>query len=620
MCGINGKINLDGKPVFESEILVMNQAIKHRGPDDEGVYTSDNVGLGNVRLAIIDLSPKGHQPIISHDKRLVITYNGEIYNYLENRQLLESRGYSFVSNTDTETILYLYREFGTECLKYLKGMFAFAIWDAIGHKLFAARDPFGKKPFKYYLDDGHTFIFSSEIKGLFASNDVPKELDLQAIDSFLSLRYVPSPRTGFKNIKKLPQGHFLIVEHGKLSIKRYFSLDFSQTDAHAPKSYWIHNLQKAVEKAVKDRVLASDVPVGTFLSGGFDSSVVAALAVRHSAVKTFSVGYEGELKENELAWAKKVANYIHSEHHELVVKPRINEDLSEIIRAYEEPFADPAMVPVYYLARATSPKVKVTLTGDGGDEVFLGYSKISNFAKYHRYFNLPKSIRRLLSQIAPTRQARFILDLLTQNPSDAYLSNMGCWDRETVGDYYFDKDYLYTDYLKDTVNLNFTGELFGSIFKEASSFSPLNQAAYLDFESYLPDNNLVKADLGFMAWGLEGRYPLLDDDLISLISRMPPSIRMGKKIFKEAFKSTVPSEIMARRKQGFSVPLNNWFRNELKDCLWSELLSSGFISHGLFKKESLERVLLTQRGGNNNYDNHLWCLMSLSQWFKVWEL
>ena len=619
MCGINGKINFKiDRIVLENEVVKMNSAIKHRGPDNSGVFLDGNVGLGNVRLAIIDLSDQGHMPMSTSDGSLTITYNGEIYNYKENRRLLESRGYSFKSNSDTETILYLYQEFGSNCLKYLKGMFAFAIWDRCSSTLFAARDPFGKKPFKYYFDE-NVFVFSSELKGILASSGVPREPDLQAIDAFLALRYVPNPLTGFKNIKKLPQGHYLLIRDGTLAIKRYFQVDLSNPEEREIID-WQRDLKTTLINAVRQRILASDVPVGSFLSGGFDSGVISALAAKEGKLKTFSVGYEDYLKENELPYAKIVANYIGSEHTELLVKPQISRDLLDIVWAYDEPFGDPAMLPTYYLAKAASQKVKVALTGDGGDEVFLGYPKLFNFYSYKRYFRLPIALRRLFARFPIKGRTKFILESLSSVQSRAFLTNFGCWDENLPSHYHFDKKFLYTDFFNKSVDAGYSAKLVASLFDDDLGHTALNKIIRFDFESYLPDNNLPKIDLGFMAWGLEGRSPLLDDDVVALASRMPNRLKLRKKIFKDTFSYLLPAEIVNRPKQGFSVPLNEWFRGEFKDFLWSELLSADFTGRGWFKKESLEALLKTQLSGDNNYDNHLWCLLMLSQWLKVWKL
>jgi len=617
MCGINGKISLRGFPIFASEIEAMNGAIKHRGPDDSGVWLDGSVGLGNVRLSIIDLSPKGHMPMKSLDGDLVITFNGEIYNYKENRRLLESRGYNFFSTTDTETVLYLYQEFGINCLKYLKGMFAFAIWDRPRHRLFAARDHFGKKPLKYFLND-KIFVFSSEIKGILANPEVPRQIDDYAIDAFMSLRYVPNPLTGFAGIQKLPQGSFLIFENNQLKIEKYYQPDLSAWETH-PKSFWVEALRQTLDDAVKARVLASDVPVGSFLSGGFDSSVVSAIASRHTRLQTFSVGYEGSLKENELPYARIVADHIHSDHHELIIKPNIAEDLPSIIKFYEEPFGDPAMLPTFYLAQAVASKLKVVLTGDGGDETFLGYGKSFNYFKYSFYFLLSREIRNILANLPWSARVKFILDSMKGSPPQAFLTNCGCWDRAIDCRYHFDKLFLYDRWYFDKTAGDLAYGIVRKAFFKGRNYHPLNQAALFDFESYLPDNNLPKIDLGFMANSLEGRSPLLDIDLVNLACRIPPLLRANKKMFKEAFSDLLPQSIVTRRKQGFSVPLNKWFRGEMKDFLWSELLDDSFVNRGWFKKESLEILLRKQLKGDNNYDNHLWCLLSLSQWLKVWS-
>ncbi len=388
MCGIAGKLNFKNQPVEKTDILAMMNEIKHRGPDDEGIYLNNNIGLGHRRLSIIDLSSNGQQPMPDESKRFWITYNGEVYNFLELKKELLRDGVRFKSNTDTEVIIYLYKKYGAECLKLLRGMFAFAIWDNEKKELFLARDRIGKKPLKYYLSN-NVLIFSSELKAILKNKEVKKEIDWQAIDKFLTYKYVPAPRTGFKNIHKLPPAHCMTIKaNGEKIIKQYWDLNFEKKLDLSEKD-WLKNITNKLKESVQARLI-SDVPLGVHLSGGIDSSLIVALMaeIQNKPIKTFSIGFK-EKKYNELNYARLVAKKYKTNHQEFIIDPKAAEILPELAYSYEEPYADASLLPSYYLSKITKEHVTVALNGDGGDEVFAGYDR---YQAAQLYFKLKKSM------------------------------------------------------------------------------------------------------------------------------------------------------------------------------------------------------------------------------------
>ena len=387
MCGIAGKINLNNKPVNIAEIKKMTDLIAHRGPDDEGQWVEGNVGLGARRLAIIDLTSAGHMPMVYND-RYVITYNGEIYNFESERYNLQKNGYKFKSNTDTEVIVALYDKYGVDCLKKLRGMFSFAIWDRKNKTLFAARDRLGKKPFKYYIDD-NKFIFASELKAI----DVSRKLDYEAMWDYLTYQYVPFPNTGFIGISKLEPAHYLILKDNKIQIHKYWDIDYTFKNNFTEEE-WSEKILHHLDESVKIR-LKSDVPLGVFLSGGVDSSaVVASMALQSDKpVKTFSIGFK-ESSYNETKYAKMVAKKYNTEHNELIIEPSGLEILPELVNLYEEPYADSSALATYYVSKITREYVTVALNGDGGDENFAGYNSYK-YIKNASYFDyIPKLIKK----------------------------------------------------------------------------------------------------------------------------------------------------------------------------------------------------------------------------------
>lgn len=625
MCGITGKISFTDKPVSEQEIEAMNHTILHRGPDDGGVFVSSNkkVGLGHRRLSIIDLSPLGHQPM-SYLDRYQIVFNGEIYNFQEKRAALEKEGYAFTSHSDTEVILALYDKYGKKCLEHLRGMFAFAIYDEQEQTIFCARDRVGKKPFKYYLDD-NVFLFASELKAILTQPEYEKEPDYTAIHHYLTLQYCPAPLTGFKGIKKLEPAHSLFIDlkTRKVEKERYWQLSYAEK-LNLSETEWKKNIIDKLEESVKLRMI-SDVPVGAFLSGGIDSSAIVALMARNSnqPIKTFSIGFKEE-KYNELKYAKIVADTFKTDHTEFIVEPDAIEMLPSLVRHYEEPFADSSALPTYYVSKLTRDHVTVALNGDGGDENFAGYTRYSAFqvSLWLDRFNLlnnaiGKPLARGLSKTFKNTlldRARRFSETLSEDYRRRYMTYTSYFTNEQKAD-------LYTDEFKQKVWQDNTYDIISDQFLQANTRNRAEQAVYTDFATYLPDDLLVKVDIATMMVALEGRSPFLDHELLELTAKIPFNLKLKglndkKYILKEALRGIVPDEVMFRPKMGFGVPIQSWFRNELKDYVSGKLLDGELVKRGLFKQEAIHAILKQHSETNINFSPHIWALLTLEIWFE----
>lgn len=625
MCGITGKIYFGNNTVTERDILAMNKKIQHRGPDDGGVYISPDqkVGLGHRRLSIIDLSPLGHQPMNYLD-RYWIVFNGEIYNFQEKKELLLKEGYVFKSRTDTEVIMALYDKFGKKCLEHLRGMFSFAIYDEKEKTIFCARDRVGKKPFKYYLDD-NVFMFASELKAILTQKEYKKEPDYIAIHHYLTLQYCPAPLTGFKDLKKLEPAHYLFVDlkTKKVEKQRYWKLDYSQK-LNLSEDEWKKRIMAKLEECVKLRMI-SDVPLGAFLSGGVDSSAIVGLMSKLSdkPVKTFSIGFEEE-KYNELPYARMIAEKFKTEHTEFTVDPKAIELLPMLVRQYEEPYADSSALPTYYVSKMTKDYVTVALNGDGGDENFAGYGWYSvhkfslwyeKFLPLHKILVLP--IAKFLAQNLKYRffdRAYRFANFISENYAKRYLNYICYFPNEM-------KSEIYTQEFKDKVWHEDTYDIIINKFKEAEDIKKTEQPLFVDFSTYLPDDLLVKVDIDTMAVALEGRSPLLDHEFMELTAKIPFNLKLKgmdnkKYIFKKALEGFIPNEILYRKKMGFGVPIDQWFKKDLKEYVKDILLSEKAIARNLFKKEKIEKILDLHTETEINYANKIWALLTLELWFR----
>lgn len=625
MCGITGKISFTNQSITASEIEVMNQAIIHRGPDDGGIYISPDrhVGLGHRRLSIIDLSPLGHQPM-GYMNRYWIVFNGEIYNFQEHRDALEKEGYAFASRSDTEVIMALYHKYGKACLQYLRGMFAFAIYDERERTIFCARDRVGKKPFKYYLDD-NVFIFASELKAILTQPEYTKAPDYEAIHHYLTLQYCPAPMTGFVGIKKLEPAHFLFVDlkTKKMERERYWKLDYS-TKLDLPEIEWKRRIIDTLEESVKLRMI-SDVPIGAFLSGGIDSSAIVALMARNSSqpIKTFSIGFKEE-KFNELKYAKIIANTFKTDHTEFIVEPRAIELLPMLVRHYEEPFADSSALPTYYVSKLTREHVTVALNGDGGDENFAGYGRYSvhKFAlAYDKLMLLHKALALPVATLAAKTFQNTFFDRvhrfarsLSKSYNLRYVDYICYFTNEM-------KDALYTDEFKAKTRSLDSYRIVADQFSRSGSRNRAERAVYADFVTYLPDALMAKVDIASMIVALEGRSPFLDHEMLELTAKIPFHFKLKgrnnkKYILKEALRGLVPDEVMFRPKMGFGIPIHTWFRNELKSYAHETLLSEKAVDRRLFRKEAVKKLLDTHCTTGVDFGYHIWALITLELWFR----
>ncbi|MDP2279884.1 MAG: asparagine synthase (glutamine-hydrolyzing) [Nitrospirota bacterium] len=624
MCGICGKINFSNEPVNEGLLRRMTSCLSHRGPDDEGIYLKDNVGLGHRRLSIIDLSLSAHQPMSNEDRSVWIVYNGEIYNFMELREELIKKGHSFRSRSDTETILHAYEEYGVECLKYLRGMFAFAIWDERKQSLFLARDRVGKKPLCYRHSE-NSFSFASEIKSILQDESFERKPDYTAIHHYLTYQDVPSPWTAFEGIKKLPPAHYLVLKNGQAEIKKYWKLSY--LPKHKMNAGELQNeIIERLREAVRIRLI-SDVPLGAFLSGGIDSSAVVALmaGMMKEPVKTFSIGFKEEAY-NELKYARMVAERFKTDHTEFIVEPKALDIIDKLVWHYNEPFADSSAIPTYYVSKLAREYVTVILNGDGGDENFAGYGRFAanEFSKeMHRYF--PASIARLLLPLVMmlphgSNPANFFWRLkrfLQEYAKSPEMMNAHWLCHFSTGM----KNDIYTDDFSTLVSVTDSFDLLFEKYREAEADNFLDKTLYADVMTYLPDDLLVKVDVASMANSLEARSPFLDHEFMEFAARIPAELKLKgwttKYILKEALKGILPDEVLFRNKMGFGVPIDHWFRNELKEMAYDVILSERAIARGYFKKEAVKKILDEHTSGKWKWHNHIWNLLMLELWHRM---
>ena len=631
MCGISGKLNFNkDKAVDEKVIREMNKALSHRGPDDEGIYVNGAIGLGHRRLSIIDLSQSGHQPMSDDTGTIWIVYNGEIYNFKELRKNLEKEGIKFRSKTDTEVIIYLYKKYGVSCLKHLRGMFSFAIWDEEKRQLFLARDRVGKKPLKYYIDKS-CFIFSSELKAILKNLEVKKEPDFETIHHYLTFQYAPHPLTGFKNIKKLPPAHYVLIsftESGlpQIDIKRYWKLDYSLKLDFSEKE-WQEKILENLEESVNLRMI-SDVPLGAFLSGGVDSSAIVGLMAKLSSqpIKTFSIGFK-ENKYDETGYARQIAKIFKTDHQEFFVKPDAIDILPRLAYYYEEPYADSSAIPTWYLSEFARKYVTVVLNGDGGDENFGGYTRYNVYKLFYQYYKIPRPLRKALFTLLAKIMVRIFmpgfrkekalrfLEKIEEEPAKRYLELVSYFNEDQ-------KNKIYTnDFKNKTANFD-SFNILKEKLEDSKTNDPLDQIFYADFISYLSDDLMVKVEIASMAHSLEARSPLLDHKFLEFTARMPSWLKLkgqqNKYIFKKSLKSFLPKKILYRKKMGFGVPIEHWFRGELKDYVYDILLSKKSINRNLFKEGAVKELLDRHINSKTNYANHIWALLYLEHWFKTY--
>ena len=622
MCGIVGIVRNDQKPVDEPLLTRMCDAIRHRGPDEDGFYVNGSVGLAMRRLSIIDLK-SGQQPIHNGDRSSWIVFNGEIYNYLELRQKLEKLGHTFYTNSDTEAIVHAYDQFGAECPKHLRGMFAFAIWNERTQELFLARDRVGKKPLLYAHVNGN-LIFGSEFSALLLHPDVSRDIQPEALDYYLSFMCIPAPLTAYKAIRKLEPGHWLRWRKGEIEQQRYWQPDFTRKlDINEEEAG--ERTVEILREAVRVRLM-SEVPLGAFLSGGIDSSAVVALMAQESSerVKTFSIGFD-EQDFSELHHARRIAEHVGADHHEFIVRPDAVEVLPILVEHYGEPYADSSAVPTYYVARETRKHVTVALNGDGGDESFAGYERYIAMGLTEKYRRVPSFLREsviketvnLIPSSATGRNrvksAKRLLEAVSLPRVDRYSHWVSVFNEQT-------KQPLYSDFFRQQTQLSNPTGLLAEWFKRANGIGILDAMLLTDQMTYLPNDLLVKVDIATMAVSLEARSPFLDHHVIEFAASLPQDLKLrrltSKYLLKKVLRKLLPSENLNRRKMGFGVPIGHWFRGKMQPFLREVVLSEKAMRRGLFKPEAVRQLIELHTRGERDYSHQLWTLLMLELWFN----
>ncbi|MFM9903054.1 MAG: asparagine synthase (glutamine-hydrolyzing) [Pyrinomonadaceae bacterium] len=623
MCGITGFVNNNKQSADRTVLERMNQAIAHRGPDDDGFYIHENVGLAMRRLSIIDVAG-GKQPIHNADKTKWIVFNGEIYNYRELREDLEKRGHRFYTKSDTEVIVHLYDEHGEGCLEYLRGMFALAVWDKTNKTLFLARDRVGKKPLLYSHQQNGDLIFGSEFRALLQHPSVSREVDMDAIDSYMSFLCVPAPQTAFKQIRKLEPGHWLRWKNGEIETRRYWLPDFSKKIKISEEDAIVETT-RLLREATNLRLI-SEVPLGAFLSGGVDSSVVVALMAQESSepVKTFSIGFD-EQDFSELKYAKRVADHIGAEYNEFIVRPNAIDVLPTLVEHYGEPFADASAIPTYYVSKETRSHVTVALNGDGGDESFGGYERYMAMQAAESYQRFPSILRKHLIE-APlgllptsetkktrTRDVQRFLKAANLPRNERYFRWMSTVQVSQKTELYT------TEFMRISAGNN-PHRFVEQEFEKANGAGLLDATLLTDQLTYLPNDLLVKVDIASMANSLEARSPFLDHKLIEFAASLPENLKIRrfqtKYLLKKVAARLVPKDVIYRKKMGFGVPIGKWFRGEMKDFVRSILLSEKAMKRGITNPTVVERWVDQHQTGLADHTYQIWALLMLELWFQ----
>ena len=620
MCGIAGYADREATAGRSNDaafslVHAMCEVIRHRGPDDEGIHVEPGVGLGMRRLSIIDLS-SGHQPIHNESRDVWIVFNGEIYNYRELRRELEARGHRFYTSSDTESIVHAYEEWGSGAFARLRGMFGIAIWDARSRELFLARDRAGIKPL-YFTEAAGRLYFASELKSLLATGDVERELDPIALDHFLSFLYTPRDRSIFRDVRKLPPGHYLRWrDHGVATIAPYWEVPAGETFTGSEEDA-AARLRDVLAGAVRSH-LVSDVPLGAFLSGGVDSSLVVGLMAEASPrVTTFSIGFD-EPEFDELPHARAVAQHFGTDHHEFVVRPDALAILDALIDHFDEPFADSSAIPTWYVSEIARRHVTVVLSGDGGDELFGGYDRYLPHPRVARFDRLPIPGKRqaaaLLWPLLPhgTRGKNFLRHV-SRDDEGRYLDAVALFQTD-------EKRAMMSADLRSALGAHDAERTAAQRLARFKGLPLHSRMMRFDFETYLPEDVLTKVDRMSMAHSIESRVPLLDNEVIDFAATLPASfkIRNGRRkhILKRAAASLLPPEILDRRKQGFGVPIGAWFRGDLRELFHDILLSQRTRSRGYFDGGFVDRIVTEHLSGTRDHSLRLWQLLVFELWHR----
>ncbi|MFH1655624.1 MAG: asparagine synthase (glutamine-hydrolyzing) [Candidatus Omnitrophota bacterium] len=613
MCGICGIVGKQDKELLKR----MCNSMLHRGPDSDGIFLKGNISLGIRRLRVIDLET-GDQPIHNEDKTLWIVHNGEIYNFKQLRDDLIKKGHSFYTKSDTEVILHLYEEYKDDCVRYLRGMFAFAIWDDKRKKIFLARDRIGIKPLYYCARNGR-FIFASQLKSILEDKEISKLIDRDALDYYLTFLYIPAPLTIFKEIKKLPPAHTLTIKDGKIELKRYWKLSFNQ-DKVEPDAYYIERIKDILKDVMRIHMI-SDVPLGALLSGGLDSSTVVAMMSKLTSypIKTFSIGFEEKFASyNELKYSRLIANKFNTDHYEFIIKPKIVDILPQVVSHLEEPFADSSAILNYLICKEAKEFVTVGLTGIGGDEIFGGYPRYLGLFVDRYYQRLPHFMRSglsgLSSFIPQTRDSQNLGGRLSRfiasNPdtkNDRYIKWISYFDSEMKSKLLNQKPgahrFIHHNYLDEEKSNDF-----------------LNKANYLDINAYLPDDLLIMADKMSMAHSFELRVPFCDHKLMEFCATIPFSVKLKglklKNLLKKTVKDMLPEEIINKRKQGFMVPLADWIKDDLSSSVKDILSEKAIKKRGYFNSKYVAEIINLHFKGKKVLTHQIWALLVFELWAR----
>lgn len=625
MCGICGIVWDDAQRPSPSGLLQrMTDRLEHRGPDGSGYFEQPGVSLGHRRLSIIDLAG-GTQPLANEDETVWVTFNGEIYNFHELTDLLQAKGHVFKTRSDTEVLVHLYEEYGPEMVTRLRGMFAFAIWDAKDRTLLLARDRLGQKPLVYW-HNASGLHFASELKALLADPAFPKEMDNTALDHYLAYQYIPHPRTIYKAARKLPPAHFAVYKDGTLTLHRYWKPDY-ETEVVRSEADYINELRQTLTEATRLRMI-SDVPLGAFLSGGIDSTIVVGLMrqVSNAPVKTFSIGFP--IKEfDETSYARMAARHLQTDHEEFIVEPDAVDVVSKLAWFYDEPFSDSSAVPTYYVSKMTRQRVTVALTGDAGDELFCGYLRYQATQIGQWFDRLPRPLRSLITarlwqripasakQKSKLRRLKKLTAILAQTPETRYRHWVSIFDDAARAD-------LYTDSFASQLNEEPASDFLDRLYAELPGRDFMTRTMYVDLLSYLPVDLLTKVDIASMANSLECRGPFLDHHVVAVAGRMPLSLKLRgttkKYILKKAFPDLLVPEIQKRAKMGFGVPIDHWLRKELAPMTQDLLLSPTFTQRGWFKPDAVARLVHDHIEGRWDHSYRLWSLMMLELWARTY--
>jgi asparagine synthase (glutamine-hydrolysing) len=629
MCGICGVV---GK-ADEQLIKNMLARIAHRGPDDEGVYIAETsqqerVGLGHRRLSIIDLSQAGHEPMSDSRGEVWLTYNGEIYNFKEIRSQLEALGHRFKSNTDAEVIIYAYLEWGYECVTRFNGMFAFAIWDSRDESLFLARDRLGIKPL-YYSDSPAGFVFASEVKALLAIPNHQREVDLAALDQFLTFLWTPGSRTLFNGVFKLPPAHYLVYRNNTIELSEYWDVRFEEDDSLS-ESDWTERLREQISRSVSAQML-SDVPLGAFLSGGIDSSTIVALmcGVSDSKPTTYTFGFHSDdlrydIIEDDVKYARKVGEHFGTDYHESFLEPEVMQLLPKLVYHLDEPVADPAIITSYLICRSARERLTVLLSGMGGDEVFAGYPRHAAVRIAEAYNLIPSFLSRPVVDALPGARPGRLTALFRNTKKLARSAALPARERYLGFGTYFserEKNDLYIGELAAGARDFDAYEVHRKYFDRVADEAFVNQMLYVDLKTFLPCLNLTYTDKTSMASSVEVRVPLLDHELVELSARVPAALKLKgltrKYILKRAAERWLPREIVYRKKAGFSAPLRAWLVRDLREMVEDLLSESNTIKRGYFEYGYVRRLIDNNLSGREDNSLKVFQLVTLELWHRA---